>query len=273
MTDENDTHQPHCDPDHRAAEGIERALTARGDALNTEERAWREVWGSLPETLDPVAPGPQTWSRIRARLHDDEVARDSLTPSPTRPVRNPANDHGWSTAANRWAAALIVALLGTAMWLGHQVRVKDAEIADLQREVTISTAGFSVPGAVPAASAANFGFVAADSVESCSLEAQGELEGARGWLYMGGEQPSCFLAVEGLQPLAEGQIYKAWFRSQGRAVPVGVLTLDGGRGEMFSAEVPAHVDAVFVTVEPASESATAPQGPMVLYGDSVIASL
>ncbi len=264
MTDEERAQAPD-EQDPAVADCIERALTAspHESALEGEQPMWREVWGALPEALDPAAPLPETWDRIRGQL--------SPKSAPQLPA--PTNDHGWESLASRLAAILIVGLLVTATWLGNQVRIRDQRIATLQQEVTLSSAGFVAPVAVPAVSAANVGFVAADSIESCSLEAPDEGLGARGWMYMGGEQPSCFLAVEGLQPLAEGQIYRAWFRSEGRAVPLGVVEFDGERGEMFSTRVPASVDAVFVTVESASDQATAPKGPTVLYGDALIASL
>ena len=264
MTDEKRTQAPD-ELDPAVADCIERALTAspHESALEGDQPMWREVWGALPETLEPAAPLSETWDQIRTRLQ----------PESREQVPAPANDQSWETMASRLAAILIVGLLVTATWLGNQVRIKDQRIAALQQEVTLSTAGFIAQASVPAVSAANVGFVAADSIESCSLEAQGESQGARGWMYMGGAEPSCFLAVEGLQPLAEGQIYRAWFRSQGQAVPLGVVELSGGRGEMFSTRIPASVDAVFITVESASDQATAPKGPTVLYGDALIASL
>lgn len=267
MTDNEDTQRSANGLDLEVANCIERALMAPADAdLTDEQKTWREVWGRIPQSLHPVAPAPATWGRIRTRLDVDSGAREPLAPTP-------ANDHGWLAAATRWAAVLIVGLLVTAAWLGNQVRVKTQHIAQLQSEMTLSTAGPSLPVVVPAVSADGFAFVTANGVESCDLEARGNVEGARGWLIMGGKQPSCFLAVEGLQPLAEGQVYRAWFRSDGQAVPMGVVELEGGRGEMFSPRIPPSVDAVFVTVESVGEPVTAPKGPTVLYGDSVVASL
>lgn len=268
MTEERDIQPRDGELNLRDADCIERALTAPADAQLTDaQQEWREVWGAVPRWLKPVSPDPGTWGRVRAALCNGpgEAARV--------PLSAPANDRGWESAVSRWAAVLIVGLLVTATWLGNQVRIKDERIAQLQRQMHLSLAEPTSSVAVPAVSAAGFGFVTANGVESCTLEAQGSAEGARGWLFMGGAEPSCILAVEGLQPLADDQIYRAWFRSQGEAVPLGVVELVGDSGETFSQRIPPNIEAVFVTVERAGESATAPQGPTVLYGDAVVASL
>lgn len=265
MTENNDIEPGDGALELEAADCIERALTAPADAdLTEEQQAWREVWGVVPGCLEPVAPAAETWSRVRERLSRSK-------PAPAVP--EPANARGWFAGSARWAAVLVAGLLLAAAWMGNELRFKQQRITQLQREVNLSTVGLAAPLQVPAVSAAGFGFVTANAVESCSLEAQGTVEGARGWLIMGGEEPSCLLAVEGLQPLAEGQIYRAWFRSQGEAIPLGVVELVGGSGEMFSQRIPPNIEAVFVTVERAGQSATAPQGPTVLYGDAMIASL
>lgn len=268
MTEERDIQPRDGGLNLRDADCIERALTAPADAqLTHAQQEWREVWGTVPRWLEPVSPEPVTWSRVRAALRDDSAEAGSV------PISAPANDRGWENAVSRWAAVLIVGLLVATTWLGNQVRIKDERIAQLQRQMHLSLAEPTSPVAIPAVSAAGFGFVTANGVESCTLEARGGAEGARGWLFMGGEEPSCILAVEGLQPLADDQIYRAWFRSQGEAVPLGEVELVGDSGETFSQRIPPNIEAVFVTVERAGGSTAAPQGPTVLYGDAVIASL
>ncbi len=260
------------------AEQVEAALDPYSE--DPELRPWREVWGALPVALDRVAPEGSTWNQIQARVQTDHSETEPIADDNVRPFQPTDTSHldsqrSWSATAMRLAAVLIVGLMVTSAWLGNQVRAKNAEIALLQQQESLfrPVSGVLPVGGVPAVSATHMDFVAAVSVESCSLQAQGDETGARGWLYMGGADPSCLLAVEGLRPLAEGQIYRAWFRSQGRAIPMGVVEVNGERGEMFASAVPANVEAVFVTVEAAGTTHSAPQGPTVLYGDAVTASL
>ena len=256
--------------DLTGAQHIEAALDP--ESTDPECRYWREVWGVLPATLEPLEPSASTWRSIQAQI-DESPVDDNVRPFEASPTSQQPSGTSWSASAMRFAAVLIVGLMVTSAWLGNQVRAKNTEIAALQGESLFNVASNVVPAAVPAVSATYMDFVAAGSVESCSLEAQGDDTGARGWLYMGGEVPSCLLSVEGLRPLAEGQIYRAWFRSQGQAVPMGVVEVSGNRGEMFASAIPANVEAVFVTVETADALHNAPQGPTVLYGDALSASL
>ncbi len=280
------------DLDSAQADRIGELLERNGDEVprSAGERGWLEVWGSLPLELEPVAPLPETWQSIRAQIHtDSERASINDSQYPTGNVvefapseQANAPESGWGAVAMRWAAVLAVALLGTSLWLANEVNSRDSEIASLRQELAdrqLSEKQFSEnlgnlrQVSVPAVSGSYVDFVAAGSIESCDLVAQGDAEGARGWLYMGGDDPSCFLAVEGLRPLQEGQTYRVWLRADGQPVPVGTVEVVGNRGEAFMPNIPGNVEAVFVTVEAADLSPAAPQGPTVLYGDTVVASL
>lgn len=224
---------------------------------------------SLAELVDPVVPPSSVKARLLAAVADDLAGRDAAaleTPPAVREatpaVRATTADVKASTApvdldterARRrpvlgWllaAAAVIaiVALAGTSLFL--QARVDSAEQLAVQLRDAIGAAG--QPGAQVAAVA--------------GTDAQ---PGAGGFVVLPADG-SGYLVVDGLAPLAAGQVYEAWtIVGDAAPVPAGLATPTDGLA-IFPLATGAPVQVVALTIEPVGGSET-PTMPIQAAGE------
>jgi anti-sigma-K factor RskA len=92
---------------------------------------------------------------------------------------------------------------------------------------------------------------------------------ARGVLYVAADHQHWFLKVVGLPPPAAGRGYQVWFVTAAGPVSAGMLGPATAAGaELGSASMPAGVEAVAITLEPAT-GMPQPTGAQVLAGSQV----
>ena len=219
---------------------------------------------SLAELADPVTPPSGVKTRLMAAVAEDLAARDPAVlgtapavraaaadvaaPAPSAPVdleaerarRRPVL--GWVLAAA--AVIAIVALAGLSLFL--QARVDTAEQLAVQLRDAIGAAG--QPGSRVAA--------------VTGTDAQPD---ASGFVVLPADG-SGYLVVDGLAPLAPGQVYEAWtIVGDAAPVPAGLATPTDGLA-IFPLATGAPVQVVALTIEPAGGSET-PTMPIQAAGE------
>ncbi|HEY8198303.1 MAG TPA: anti-sigma factor [Candidatus Limnocylindrales bacterium] len=207
---------------------------------------------SLSELVDPVVPPSSVKTRLLAAVAEDLARRDA-TPLDTPPAprattagvaASPAPVDLDAERARRRpvlarvlaAAAVIaiVALAGVSLLL--QARVDTAEQLAVQLRDAIGAAG--QPGAHVA--------------PVTGTDAQ---PGAGGFVVLPADG-SGYLVVDGLAPLAAGQVYQAWtIVGDAAPVPAGLATPTDGLA-IFPIPTGAPVQVVALTIEPAGGSET-----------------
>ena len=207
---------------------------------------------SLAELADPVVPPATVKTRLMAAVAEDLVARDPAVLETTPAVRAASADGaassapvgldterarrrpvlGWVLAAA--AVIAIVALAGSSLFL--QARVDTAEQLAVQLRDAIGAAG--QPGAQVAA--------------VTGTDAQ---PGAGGFVVLPADG-SGYLVVDGLAPLAAGQVYEAWtIVGDAAPVPAGLASPTDGLA-IFPLATGGPVQVVALTIEPAGGSQT-----------------
>src|SRR5687767_4353169 len=73
--------------------------------------------------------------------------------------------------------------------------------------------------------------------------------------------------MQGLPPLAPGQVYQLWLLRAGRIESVQVFRLSGGAGTITVPIAPTSFTALYITIEPAPGGSAAPSGPAILTGN------
>lgn len=265
-------------------------------------KAYTELLGLLPWSVDWVEPSSELEGRILANLVGDETQRITLEelrpkappaaavrpPAPKsqpgrtvdfRPTPAPTGMSWWKTLA----AALTLGVLGlgatlysTRLQLGEEI----ARSGRLERDLARAEAQ---PTEVRVASDIEFDAMRSQmqlvtnlNTEICALRppvGKPALQpAARGLLFVAEDHQHWYLKAEGLDPLEAGQTYQLWFVIEEGNLPVSAGTFEvvpGREVEMTSPEMPHGTRAVAITLEPEGGVAQ-PTGPMVLYGDEVM---
>ncbi len=243
-------------------------------------REYTEVLGLLAWSSRPQAPSPAVAESIRREIAGEQVA-ERVPPRPMRPPARrlespPPSSPRWLAAL---AAVLALAVLGLSGSLVRLAGEQERALADLGSRLERTTERLDQwSGAADrlVALEERLALVTGPAVEVCALrptdEATGRAAAARGVLYVADDHQRWYLALEGLPAAPEGAVYHVWFLAGGRAVSAGDLELRAGRGDLMAHTMPDAVQAVFVTVESASDL-LAPSGPRVLYGDEAMTIL
>jgi hypothetical protein len=174
---------------------------------------------------------------------------------------------GLGIAAAHLAQELSVARLAAA---GHEqaaARLTD-ELADVRAGLA---AGAEAREGELRSMRDELALVTAPTTEVCSLTPprSAPVSQARGLLFVAEDHQHWYLRIDGLEPLAGGQVYQLWFVADGPPIPAGTFEPGPARqAELSSPEMPLGTRAALVTREPAA-GGTAPRGPVVLFGDEL----
>jgi Anti-sigma-K factor rskA len=180
------------------------------------------------------------------------------------------------SGASRWplalAAALILALLGTAAWMYQGLRQQATTIARLaaERSRAVRQLGdveerLARMDHQVSSLRESVAVVTSPDVAVCNLRAATpELGEARGILFVAADHQHWYMSLRGLRPAARGKVYQLWFVADQGAVSGGTFDArPGGPAELRSEHMPAGTRAARITVEP-SPGSPAPSGPDVL---------
>lgn len=225
------------------------------------ERLEAEVWGSLPCSIDPVAPSAGCKERLMGRLATPEVL-------PMAPVERAA------PRASRWllplAAGLALLAVGFAASMVSTVRDQREQLASLRGELERASAGPVALVSDLEAARQNLGLVSSRGVEVCALRPMGTSDGAGdrpyGLLFVAADHQHWYVRVGGLDP-APDRFYRVWFETDEGLVPAGNLV--GSELELSSPTMPQGTRAVHVSLERESDAST-PSDEIVLFGDDMI---
>ena len=274
----------------------------RGDeTAETLARLYVEVLGLLPSALAPVAPVAGARERLLAAIGAAPAApapepRPAPAPAPaapTAPTAPTAITEALRSAPrvapgpiprrhSRWplalAAVLALAFAGTSVWLWQLQQSQSAEIAQLEQEVSVQRqlAARAVRDAEEGRQARTemekmrdqFALVTSPAVTVLPLQAVGAQTNARGMLFVAPDHQHWYLSVEGLQPPAQGGVYKLWWMTGQGAQDAGSLVAQSGeKVQMSSDQMPAGITEVVVTLEPTPGSAR-PSGPRILRAEA-----
>jgi Anti-sigma-K factor rskA len=207
---------------------------------------------SLAELAHSVVPPPIVKTRLLAAVAEDLAGRDAAAVQTTPAVEATTADVvaspvpvdldtertrrrpvlGWVLAAV--AVIAIVALAGTSLFL--QARLDTAEQLAVQLRDAIGAAG--QPGA-----------------QVATVTGTDAQPGAGGFVVLPADG-SGYLVVDGLAPLAAGQVYEAWtIVGDAAPVPAGLATPTDGLA-IFPLATGTPVQVVALTIEPAGGSET-----------------
>jgi hypothetical protein len=263
----------------------------RGDeTVETLARLYTEVLGLIPCGLDPVAPSPGARERLLAAI--GAAPPDTRAPEP-RPVPVAAPAPAPAPVAmteslrpaprvapgpiprrhSRWplglAAVLALAFAGLSGWLWITRQEQRAEIARLRQELAMHQQLAAQAGQEGQQARTEmekmrdrFALVTSPAVDVRPLRPVGDQADARGLLFVAPDHQHWYLALEGLEPPAEGGVYKLWWVTEQGPVDAGSLQ-NGEKVEMGSDQMPAGIREVMITLEPDGSSAR-PQGRPVL---------
>jgi Anti-sigma-K factor rskA len=209
-----------------------------------------------------------------------------LRPSQEIRVTRPASSVQGSAARRppkRWplalAATLSLLLLGLSGWLFLQLGQQRETIASLQQELDTErarVAEMTEEARKIQASALDmrekFSLVTSPAVEVSPMRPVGAPPPqpyARGTLFVASNHQHWFLALDGLQPAAQGKAYKLWFVADQGPVSGGSFTAQPGAPiELSSKHMPPGTKGVMVTLED-DPQAPAPAGPEILRAAAV----
>ena len=199
-----------------------------------------------------------------------------------RPVQSTAASRA-SSRPSRWplalAAALAFLMLGLSAWLYLQVGEQRQTIAQLEEQLIAERARVAeVEAASQRIQSASldmrqkFELVTSHAVEVSPMRPVGEpplQPAARGILFVQADHQHWFMALDGLQPAANGQAYKLWFMADQGPVSAGSFTAKPGEPiELSSETMPAGTKGVLVTLEEDAQAA-APTGPEILRAAAI----
>jgi hypothetical protein len=186
-------------------------------------------------------------------------------------------------APKRWplalAAILSFLLLGLSGWLYLQLGQQRETIASLQRELDTERARVAEMTeearkiqATALDMREKFSLVTSPAVEVSPMRPVGARPPqpyARGILFVASNHQHWYLALDGLQPAAQGKAYKLWFVAGQGPVSGGSFTAQPGAPiELSSKHMPAGTKGVMVTLED-DPQAPAPAGPEILRAAAV----
>jgi hypothetical protein len=196
-------------------------------------------------------------------------ARGAARSGAAAPGAGPSRASRWPLAL---AAALILALLGTAAWLYQGLRQQGATIARLaaERNRALRQLG-DVEDRLArmhhqvSSLRESVAVVTSPEVAVCKLRAvTPELGEARGVLFVAGDHQHWYMSLRGLRPAAQGKVYQLWFVADQGTVSGGTFDVrPGAPAELRSEHMPAGTRAARITVEP-SPGSPVPSGPDVL---------
>ena len=206
-------------------------------------RRFEELLGLLATAVPQASPPPGLRERVLAQA----AVEAGVAPAPDRPALRLLPR--WAGAALAAAAALVLVLAGTVvMLLYNQWRIRqelDALRAE-QREI-----------ASVLAQAAWWAPVTAEA---------GQGQPVVGRLYLQ-EGQAGVLVIDGLAPLAPGQVYQVWLiRTDNTRVSGGVFTVDASRRATLVLHAPGTWSAyqgMGITIEPGPAGSPGPTGPRV----------
>ncbi len=214
------------------------------------QRAYREyaaVAQTLPFTAPEASPPPELRDRIIAAVAAEaEPAPEA--PRAALPREHRARRQGWGlwTAL---AASLVaaLALLGWNLSLRSQLSAQELQVAASREGWQAMIALMNDP-----------------QVRSTPVAGSG----ARGTFWMAPGQEIACLMVQGMPPLAEGQVYQVWLLDDGQRVSGGVFEARNGNGWVIirPGNTLDRYRTVVVTAEPRGGS-PAPTGPQIMVGE------
>jgi hypothetical protein len=280
-----------------AIENLERGADpsvvegSRGDeTTETLARLYTEVLGLIPSELEPVAPS----AGARERLLTAIGAAPAVAAPEPRPVQPAAPAPATVAEAprpapriapgplprrqSRWplalAATLALAFAGTSVWLWLLQQGQSAQIAQLrqevanQRQIAARAARDAEEGRQARTEMEKmrdrFALVTSPAVEIMPLRPVDDQTSARGMLFVAPDHQHWYLSLEGLQPPAEGGVYKLWWVTGEGPRDAGSLVAQSGETiQMSSDQMPAGTTGALVTLEPGPGSAQ-PSGQEIL---------
>lgn len=211
----------------------------------------------------PARPAPTPSQEMR-------VQRSIQTPVPRRKRSQ------WPLAL---AATLALALLGLSAWLYLQLGEQRQTIAQLEQQLdterTRADQAVSEARQIQASQLdlqEKFALVTSPAVEVSPMRAVGEAPlqpHARGILFVAADHQHWYMALDGLRPATNGQVYKLWFVADQGHVDAGSFTAKPGAPiELSSKSMPAGTKGVLVTLEEDPKSQL-PTGPEILRAAAV----
>ncbi len=258
------------DPQLRAAEAVLDYVDGLAEppwSKGREERAYLELFGVLPEVLEPVQPSAELRAQILAAVAEEArggshvlLWKAETSPAPTVASES-ATGWGFAQLAAAVLAVLCFGLMAAAALLLERLGEERSRFAQLETEV----AQLRDLGAVQE----RIEQVALPGVEVCALR---PIEGAviqpeaRALLYVSGDRASWMLAAERLEPSPGSMVYVVWFETGDGMVHGGSFEVEGDEPILLSSEsFPADLRSVRITLE--STDTDQPEGPTVLFGD------
>lgn len=211
---------------------------------HTALHEYRAVAGLLPYTVEEQAPAPDLRARLLAAVEREVRPAAPALPRPAPRRRWPAFSRaGWAAAV---FATMAVLLLGWNISLQRQVDAQAEQIAGNRQSWQTMIVLLNDP-----------------AVRSYSLA--GSRAYGHFWAAPQGEV-GC-LIMQGLPPLAAGQVFQVWLDEGGTPRPSRAFESASGNAWLLidSGAPLAHYRAVFVTIEDTRGSPT-PRGPRVIDG-------
>ncbi|HEY0783267.1 MAG TPA: anti-sigma factor [Thermoanaerobaculia bacterium] len=275
---------------HEAPHG-ERVDGADGSEAAAQERLYLEVLGLLPLELEPVAPPVAVRQKLFAELGLleplDEAAgpvaphpavaavpTEVAKPLPFVPPARPARP------ARRWpmalAAGIVIASLGTSVYLFNGLREQSERIDTLAQQLTSereraerATVDMKAARTHLDEMRDHVRVVTSPAALVSTLRPSGAAPlqpAAGGVLFVQSDHQHWYLALRGLAPPGAGRCYQVWFVSATGMVSAGVVhPAPGAPMEMGSSTMPRGTQGILVTLEP-KPGGTSPSGPEVLRG-------
>jgi hypothetical protein len=234
----------------------------------------------------PAVPATPVATAATAKGATPLPAPVPLRPSQEVRAARPASSVQGSAARRapkRWplalAAILSFLLLGLSGWLYLQLGQQRETIASLQQELDTERARVAEMTeearkiqATALDMREKFSLVTSPAVEVSPMRPVGAPPPqpyARGTLFVASNHQHWFLALDGLQPAAQGKAYKLWFMADQGPVSGGSFTAQPGAPiELSSKHMPPGTKGVMVTLED-DPQAPAPAGPQILKAAAV----
>jgi anti-sigma-K factor RskA len=210
---------------------------------------------TLPESVSPLEPAPETKQALMRRVATDERARSSMQSQPSRRVNR------WESFFRNFSlAAAALAILWVVVLNIQVVRMRN-EIASLNNALAAQSNSLNqiiqnLPQNNPS------------ETITISLKGTNAQPKAQGQLIADPTSQSAVLVVTGLPPLEPGKTYQVWLIANA-PVSAGLLTTDAnGQGVLIitSTESIGSFKSLGISVEPKGGSPQ-PTGDIVVLSD------